>query len=52
MEFKVRKDRWGGGGVRHVKFTEVRDAGDKMELKTAGKTLNVTIGSGLPANYR
>ncbi|KAF4531634.1 hypothetical protein B566_EDAN006565 [Ephemera danica] len=52
MEFRVRKDRWGGGGVRQVKFMEIRDNGDKAELRPVGKTLNVVIGPGLPANYR
>lgn len=50
MELKVKKEGWGGGGVRQVRF--VKGNGDKAELKVTGKTLTVSIGPGLPANYR
>lgn len=47
LEFKVKKEGWGGGGTRHVKFTQT-DYGDKEILKVSGKILNVNIGPGLP----
>ncbi|XP_034176365.2 unconventional myosin-Ie isoform X3 [Osmia lignaria lignaria] len=47
LEFKVKKEGWGGGGTRQVKFTQI-DYGDKEILKPNGKILNVWIGPGLP----
>ncbi|XP_033341895.2 unconventional myosin-Ie [Megalopta genalis] len=47
LEFKVKKEGWGGGGTRQVIFTQV-DYGNKEILKPSGKTLNVWIGPGLP----
>ena len=46
LEFDVKKEGWGGGGTRQIKF--VRGTGDVPVLKPSGKTLTVTIGSGLP----
>jgi len=47
LEFKVKKEGWGGGGIRYVKFTQT-DYGDREILKSSGKILNVIIGPGLP----
>ena len=46
LEFDVKKEGWGGGGTRMIKF--VRGNGDIPVLKPSGKTLTVSIGSGLP----
>uniref|UniRef100_A0A3B3SYU1 Osteoclast-stimulating factor 1 n=1 Tax=Paramormyrops kingsleyae TaxID=1676925 RepID=A0A3B3SYU1_9TELE len=46
LEFKVKKEGWGGGGSRYVAF--LRGQGDLAQIKPAGKTLNVTVGDGLP----
>ncbi|XP_029167448.1 unconventional myosin-Ie-like isoform X2 [Nylanderia fulva] len=51
LEFKVKKEGWGGGGTRHVKFTQT-DYGDKEILKPFGKILNVSIGPGLPSTTK
>ncbi|XP_011302675.1 unconventional myosin-If [Fopius arisanus] len=51
LEFKVKKEGWGGGGTRQVKFTQT-GWGDEEVLNSNGKILNVTIGPGLPANSR
>ena len=42
----MKKEGWGGGGSRMIKF--VRGQGDVPVLKTSGKTLTVSVGSGLP----
>lgn len=47
LEFKVKKEGWGGGGTRQVKFSQI-DYGDREILKPNGKVLNVWIGPGLP----
>ncbi|XP_071573945.1 unconventional myosin-Ie isoform X1 [Temnothorax nylanderi] len=47
LEFKVKKEGWGGGGTRDVKFIQT-DYGDKEILKPSGKVLSVNIGPGLP----
>ncbi|GLH11924.1 Unconventional myosin IC [Gryllus bimaculatus] len=52
LEFQVKKEGWGGGGVRQVKFVLAPSAGDMALLKPSGKTLNVTIGHGLPSNSK
>lgn len=46
LEFRVKKEGWGGGGSRMVVFQ--RGQGDLAQLKPGGKTLNITIGDGLP----
>lgn len=46
-EFKVKKEGWGGGGSRQVKFA-VGPVGDFAILKPSGKALSVTIAQGLP----
>lgn len=48
LQFRVKKEGWGGGGTRNVTF--VRGQGDVAALKAGGKTLTVTIGDGLPRN--
>ncbi|KAL6257902.1 hypothetical protein P5V15_011501 [Pogonomyrmex californicus] len=51
LEFKVKKEGWGGGGTRHVKFIQT-DYGDKEILKMSGKVLSVSIGPGLPSTSK
>ena len=46
LEFKVKKEGWGGGGTRLLLFQ--RGPGDLAQVKAAGKTLSVTVGDGLP----
>uniref|UniRef100_A0A672JRR8 Osteoclast-stimulating factor 1 n=1 Tax=Salarias fasciatus TaxID=181472 RepID=A0A672JRR8_SALFA len=46
LEFRVKKEGWGGGGSRVLVFQ--RGQGDLAQLKPGGKTLTVTIGDGLP----
>uniref|UniRef100_A0A669E158 Osteoclast-stimulating factor 1 n=1 Tax=Oreochromis niloticus TaxID=8128 RepID=A0A669E158_ORENI len=46
LEFRVKKEGWGGGGTRIVVFQ--KGPGDLAQLKPGGKTLSVTIGDGLP----
>ncbi|XP_010073300.1 PREDICTED: unconventional myosin-If-like, partial [Pterocles gutturalis] len=48
LQFRVKKEGWGGGGTRNVTF--VRGQGDVAVLKAGGKTLTVSIGDGLPRN--
>ncbi|CAB1324287.1 unnamed protein product, partial [Coregonus sp. 'balchen'] len=46
LEFRVKKEGWGGGGTRVVVFQ--RGQGDLAEIRPAGKTLTITVGDGLP----
>ncbi|XP_036377073.1 unconventional myosin-If [Megalops cyprinoides] len=46
LEFKVKKEGWGGGGSRCVVFQ--RGQGDQAQSKPGGKTLTITVGDGLP----
>uniref|UniRef100_A0A3Q0S0J2 Osteoclast-stimulating factor 1 n=1 Tax=Amphilophus citrinellus TaxID=61819 RepID=A0A3Q0S0J2_AMPCI len=46
LEFRVKKEGWGGGGTRVVVFQ--KGPGDLAQLKPGGKTLSITIGDGLP----
>ncbi|KAG7513689.1 hypothetical protein JOB18_014313 [Solea senegalensis] len=50
LEFRVKKEGWGGGGSRVVAFQ--RGQGDLAQLKPGGKTLTVTIGDGLPKSSK
>ncbi|XP_077988766.1 unconventional myosin-Ie-like isoform X2 [Glandiceps talaboti] len=50
FEFAVKKEGWGGGGKRQVKFSV--GTGDMAIVKPSGKVLNVSIGSGLPRDSR
>ncbi|XP_011498477.1 PREDICTED: unconventional myosin-Ie-like [Ceratosolen solmsi marchali] len=47
IEIKVKKEGWGGGGTRQVKFVQA-GYGDKEVLSSSGKILTVSIGPGLP----
>lgn len=46
----VKKEGFGGGGTRNIKFIRGQNAGTFPILKPSGKTLIVTIGEGLPSN--
>lgn len=46
LEFRVKKEGWGGGGSRVVMFQN--GIGDQAQLKPTGKTLTITVGNGLP----
>ncbi|XP_067088385.1 unconventional myosin-If [Osmerus mordax] len=46
LEFKVKKEGWGGGGARVVVFQ--RGEGDMAQSKPGGKTLVISVGDGLP----
>nr|XP_028569738.1 unconventional myosin-If [Podarcis muralis] len=50
LQFRVKKEGWGGGGTRTVSF--VSGQGDVAALKASGKTLTISIGSGLPKNSK
>ncbi|XP_067131867.1 unconventional myosin-Ie-like [Centruroides vittatus] len=50
LEFRVKKEGFGGGAVKHV--TVVTSGGDKHTTKISGKTLIVSIGAGLPVDSR
>ncbi|GFN82452.1 hypothetical protein PoB_000895800 [Plakobranchus ocellatus] len=50
FDFHVKKEGWGGGGTRQVRF--VRGNGDIAELKPSSKTLTISIGPGLPKTSR
>ncbi|XP_073674988.1 unconventional myosin-If [Garra rufa] len=46
LEFRVKKEGWGGGGTRVVVFQ--RGQTDEALIKPGGKTLTIAIGDGLP----
>ncbi|KAF4110087.1 unconventional myosin-If [Onychostoma macrolepis] len=46
LEFRVKKEGWGGGGMRVVVFQ--RGQTDLAVIKPGGKTLTISIGDGLP----
>uniref|UniRef100_A0A3P9NT93 Osteoclast-stimulating factor 1 n=1 Tax=Poecilia reticulata TaxID=8081 RepID=A0A3P9NT93_POERE len=50
LEFKVKKEGWGGGTSRVVVFQ--RGQGDLAQLKPGGKTLTISVGDGLPKSSR
>ncbi|KAJ6650914.1 hypothetical protein lerEdw1_001910, partial [Lerista edwardsae] len=50
LQFRVKKEGWGGGGTRTVTF--LSGQGNVAILKAGGKTLSVSIGSGLPKNSK
>ncbi|XP_017599375.1 PREDICTED: unconventional myosin-If isoform X1 [Corvus brachyrhynchos] len=50
LQFRVKKEGWGGGGTRNVTF--VRGQGDVAALKAGGKTLTVHIGDGPPRAHK
>ncbi|XP_062326814.1 unconventional myosin-Ie isoform X2 [Osmerus eperlanus] len=53
LDLKLKKESWGflsGGGSRQVQF--IQGQGDVAVLKPSSKTLQVSIGPGLPKNTR
>ncbi|XP_070787907.1 unconventional myosin-If [Pituophis catenifer annectens] len=50
LQFRVKKEGWGGGGTRTVTF--MNGPGSVAFLKSSGKNLCVSIGSGLPKNSK
>uniref|UniRef100_A0A3P9HJM7 Osteoclast-stimulating factor 1 n=1 Tax=Oryzias latipes TaxID=8090 RepID=A0A3P9HJM7_ORYLA len=50
LEFRVKKEGWGGGGSRVMVFQ--RGTGNVAQIKPAGKTLTITIGDGLPKSSK
>ncbi|CAG2209745.1 MYO1 [Mytilus edulis] len=52
IEFPVKKEGWGGGGNRVLKFVKLNNVQDVATLKPSGKTLTVSIGPGLPKDSR
>ncbi|XP_029286156.1 unconventional myosin-If [Cottoperca gobio] len=50
LEFRVKKEGWGGGGSRMVVFQ--RGQGDLAQIKPGGKTLTITVGDGLPKSSK
>ncbi|CAN9500314.1 unnamed protein product [Ophioblennius macclurei] len=50
LEFRVKKEGWGGGGTRVLVFQ--KGQGDLAQLKPGGKTLSVTVGDGLPKSSK
>ncbi|KAK0174069.1 hypothetical protein PV328_007186 [Microctonus aethiopoides] len=51
LEFKVKKEGWGGGGTRQLKFSQI-GYGNEEILKANGKLLNISIGPGSPSTSR
>jgi hypothetical protein len=47
LEVTVKKSGWGGGGLRFIKV--LPGTSDDAVIKVSGKTLNVSIGPGLPS---
>ena len=45
LQFAVKKEGWGGGGVRFLKF--ISGNSDLAKLKPSGKTLTISIQPGL-----
>uniref|UniRef100_A0A2K6F5D7 Myosin IF n=1 Tax=Propithecus coquereli TaxID=379532 RepID=A0A2K6F5D7_PROCO len=50
LQFRVKKEGWGGGGTRSVTFT--RGSGEVAVLKASGRTLTVSVGDGLPKSSK
>ena len=48
IQFLVKKEGFGGGGSRMLQFHQGQ--GDVTRLKASGRTLNITIGPGLPSS--
>lgn len=46
LQFRVKKEGWGGGSTRNVTFS--RGTGDLAVLKAGGRSLTISIGDGLP----
>ncbi|XP_033750743.1 unconventional myosin-Ie-like isoform X1 [Pecten maximus] len=52
IEFPIKKEGWGGGGTRSIKFSKLGQPQDVAVMKPSSKVLNVTIGPGLPKDSR
>ncbi|XP_054981018.1 unconventional myosin-If [Sorex araneus] len=50
LQFRVKKEGWGGGSSRSVTFC--RGSGEVAVLKASGRSLTVTVGDGLPKNSK
>ncbi|XP_042784137.1 unconventional myosin-If isoform X1 [Panthera leo] len=50
LQFRVKKEGWGGGGTRSVTFS--RGSGDVAVLKASGRSLTVGVGDGLPKSSK
>jgi len=50
LQFTVKKEGFGGGGTRNLNFHQGN--ADFAMLKSSGKTLNISIGPGLPSSTR
>ncbi|KAK1342402.1 hypothetical protein QTO34_015167 [Cnephaeus nilssonii] len=50
LQFRVKKEGWGGGGTRSVTFS--RGSGDVAVLKASSRALTVTVGDGLPKSSK
>ena len=46
----MRKEGWGGGGQREIRFSS--GSSNVASLKASGKTLNISIAPGLPKDSR
>ncbi|XP_036305816.1 unconventional myosin-If isoform X2 [Pipistrellus kuhlii] len=50
LQFRVKKEGWGGGGTRSVTFS--RGSGDVAVLKASSRALTVSVGDGLPKSSK
>ena len=50
IDFPVKKEGWGGGGTRQIRFLQGQS--NEAVLKVSGKALTVSIGSGMARNSR
>lgn len=46
LQFRVKKEGWGGGSTRNVTFS--RGTSDLAVLKAGSRALTISIGDGLP----
>lgn len=51
FDITVKKEGWGGGGTRTIKFSST-GAGETAQLKPTNKILSIAIGQGLPKDSR
>ncbi|OWF39023.1 Unconventional myosin-Ie [Mizuhopecten yessoensis] len=52
LEFPIKKEGWGGGGTRSIRFSKLGQPQDVAVMKPSSKVLNVSIGQGLPKDSR
>ncbi|KAL5481739.1 hypothetical protein EMCRGX_G021967 [Ephydatia muelleri] len=50
ITFTVKKEGFGGGGTRIIQFSQGQ--GEAAVMKVSGKTLQISIGAGLPASTK